>query len=333
MEDTGKLNLLIERIERHQRALDLNDAQFVARYQRFLGSAKTWRDRFCKRDFADMGKSLTTWVRKLESMVAELDGHSVLEEFFDELPFAVKMTAIYDRLQGQHNDRRCGVGLATTGVGKSQWAMRVMNKHPRGTAYSRANESWRNSISQIISGIGKAIGCPIPDFTNPATALNKVIESLKMNPLTVIIDEAHEGGVLLMKLVKTLIDETSSRVILLAFPTTWQKVMSASNDARAEAQQLFGRTLKPVFTDYANGTRKEDVVIFLQKAAGINGESEGIAAQILPLVRTNGNLRLLADAIEEAKLQAEITEKPLDGRIIVAQVHALCPTHIKEVAK
>ena len=99
-EQFEKLNSLVTRIERHQGALGLNDTQFVARYQRYLGSAKTWRDRLIGREFKDFGKTLPKWERKLESMVAELDGRSPVAEYFPELPFARRMTAIYEQLQG-----------------------------------------------------------------------------------------------------------------------------------------------------------------------------------------------------------------------------------------
>ena len=128
-----------------------------------------------------------------------------------------------------------------------------------------------------------------------------------------------------MKLVKTLIDETSARFVLLAFPTTWRRMMSASDDARAEATQLFGRTLKPVFDDYSEGLRQNDVAMYLRLSTGLGDEVDQLAKDILPLVRANGNLRLLADAVEGAQRQADVTEEPVDSDLIRAHVTALCP--------
>jgi hypothetical protein len=324
-DNAEKLNQLIARIERHQQALKLSDQQFVLRYARYLGSAKTWRERLCKRNFTDFGKELPAWERKLENLVAELDGRSPVDLFVSEMPFAQRMVQIYDQLQGQRNDRRCGVLLGTTGTGKSTAGRWLCNEHPRATAYARANENWRDSKTQIAQGLADAIGCPVKDLPGAAARFAKVIEHLKANPLTVIIDESHEGGAMLLKLVKTLIDETSSKFILLAYPTSWNKMLAATDDARSEAQQLFGRTLKPVYTDYAFGIRREDIVIYLRKVAGLDIDASEIANQILPMIRGNGNLRWLADAVEMAQIQADAGNEKLDGALIVEQVKALCP--------
>jgi hypothetical protein len=324
-DQNAKINGLIDRIEAHQKSLKATDAEFVGKYPQFLGSAKTWRDRLCKRQFADFGKNLPRWERKLENFVAEIDGRSFVEVYFEQMPFSQRMDGMMATLVAQRTDRRCGVCLSPTGVGKSVWARHTLQGDPRGVAYIRVNESWRDSRMQIAAGMAKGLRCPANEQPSAASSLNQVIEALRNNPLTVILDEAHEGGILLMKLVKTLIDETSARFVLLAFPTTWRRMMSASDDARAEATQLFGRTLKPVFDDYSEGLRQNDVAMYLRLSTGLGDEVDQLAKDILPLVRANGNLRLLADAVEGAQRQADVTEEPVDSDLIRAHVTALCP--------
>lgn len=324
-----KIKQLVARIVRHQTALRWNDSQFVGRYQRYLGSAKTWRDRLCGGNFQEFGKELPVWERKLENFVAELDGQSPIEMFFPEMPFAKRMTGMFSTVAGQRTDRRCAVALAVTGCGKSAWARWILNQHPREVVYCRANESWRDSRPQIARGIAEAIGLSTKDLVGAAACLSKVIEKLKADPITLIIDEAHEAGVLLLKLAKTIIDESSTRIMLLAYPTLWARMLSATDDARAEAQQLLGRTLKPVFSEYASGVKREDVVFFLKNATALNGEIEEVTSRILPMVRQNGNLRLLADAIESAQIQADVTGQPMDGQLLIDQVKRLCPGRVE----
>jgi hypothetical protein len=43
------------------------------------------------------------------------------------------------------------------------------------------------------------------------------------------------------------------------------------------------------------------------------------------MARANGNLRLVADAVENANLQAEAQNLPMTGALIVEHVKALCP--------
>lgn len=325
MENTDQINSLINRIEQHQAALKLSDHAFVARYPHYLGSTKTYVDRIRKRSFAEFGKNLPVWVRKLENFVAELDGRSPVEQFEPDMPMAKAANEYYTRLQNQRNDRRNAVLLGATGTGKSTAARRLNNLYPRDTAYVRANESWRESKAQIIQGLAKSTGSYFQGIRGAAEGLDKLIKHLEMSPLTIIIDEAHEGGTMLLKLVKTLIDETSSRFMMFAYPTSWNKMLAATDDARAEAQQLFGRTLKPVFCDYAYGIRREDILIYLRKVAGLESGVNETASEILSMVRTNGNLRLLADAVEMAQLQADSDNETLDGALIIAHVKALCP--------
>ena len=106
-------------------------------------------------------------------------------------------------------------------------------------------------------------------------------------------------------------------------------MMTASDDSRAEATQLFGRTLKPVFDDYSQGLRQVDVATYLRLAVGLGDEAEPLAKEILPFVKANGNLRLLADAVERAQQQADVTEEPVDADLIHDHVRALCPA-VKE---
>lgn len=319
-----KLNAFVTRIARHKGALGLNDTQYAARFQRFLGSTRTL-ERLLKREFKEFGSALPKWEKKLEAMVGELDGRSPDMEYFADMPLCVAATDIYNRLQERRDDRRCGVILGTTGTGKSAWARSITNRFPRETAYVRSNEAWRDSKGQIILGIGRAVGFNLDAIHTTAGRLGKLIEQLKLSPVTVIIDEAHEGGVLLMKLVKTLIDETSCKFILLAYPTTWRRVMTATDDARAEAQQLFGRTLKPVYDAYHAGLDRTAVATYLRKAAGFDDDADAIATRILPMVRNNGNLRVLADAVELAQLQGDATEETVDAEMLIAHLARLCP--------
>lgn len=327
-----RMDLLVTRIEEHQKAKGLSDAQFGQRYAKHLGSAKTWRDRLIARKFEEFGAKAHHWKRKLENFVAELDGRSAVALYVPTMPLARGLTALYHRLQTQQTDRRCGVCLAITGCGKSITARQIVNEYPREAVYVRANENWRDSKTQIGRGLAEALGLSHShEKLSASNSLNRVIEHLKLNPLTIFVDESHEGGVMLMKLIKTLIDETSAKFILLAYPTSWNKMLAATDDSRAEAQQLFGRTLKPVFSDYSSGIKREDVITYLHQAAGLNGEAEEVASQILAMVRTNGNLRLLADAVEAAQVQTDATGEGLTGTLIVEHVKALCPMR-KEVS-
>lgn len=327
-EETNELERLISRIEKHQKALRLNDTQFVARYQRYVRSTRTWRNRLCARAWEELLPRRGKWEKLLRAFVAEIDGGTPVAEFFERLPIARYGMALYERLQGQSTDRRCGFLLGTYGVGKTVTLRRLADADPTRTVYVRANETWRDSRMQIASALARAVGSP--EEPSAAATFRGVVEYLKSSPMTVLVDEAHEGGVLLLKLVKTIIDETACKFILGTYPTAWQRLVNGSTDAVAEAQQLLGRTLKPIQTRWTQGLGMEDVSAYLESAGACNGAAATVAERILPLVRRGGNYRVLADALESARIQADEADTEMDGAAVEEAVAALVPGGGKE---
>lgn len=322
-EQQTRVNKLIERIERHQAALKLPDVRFVARYQRFLGSAKTWRDRLCGRAWADLGASLEKWEKKLSAFVAEIDGTSDITEFFDTLPIARYAQAVYDMLQGQRSDRRVAWLIGPTGVGKS-WAMlRLARENPTSAAYLHINRGAKESMMVIARMLARAVGAT--EESGAAATYMNVVEALKANPLTLIVDDVHEGGILMLKLLKHLVDDTRAKMILGTYPTAWRMLVNGSTDAHSEAQQLIGRSLKPVERRWEAGLAEDDVTAFLKLTLGGNGECRVLAEKITPTLRRSGNLRALADAIDLARGNADDDGADLTADLVEAAVREVCP--------
>lgn len=306
-----KLKKLVARIERHQKALNESDSEFVLRYQRYLGSTDTWRRRLCGGLFGEI--RIDKWTRELNKLVAEIDGGSVVEDFYGDMPAARMVKLLFLRLQGQTNDRRCAVMLGPTGIGKSTAARGVSReeKYVANTRYLRILPTWQGSPMQIVAGMAAAVGAEVKNSVG--ATFNNVLEVCKGWPdLILFIDDAHEAGVLIFKLVRALIDESRIKVFLLSYPTKWDKMVRASDDAHAEAQQLLGRTLKPILDAWREGTNQSELTLFLQRAAGLNGDAASLAAQFLPTVRRHGNLRYAFDAIENARMISETGEPTIE---------------------
>ncbi len=316
------LTLLVDRLERYQTQTRLSDKAFCGRHRAHIGSPKTWRDRLLPRKFKDL--SLPKWIARLNELCAILDGGSQVKAYYPELPFAKKYEARLALLEGQTNDRRCLVILAPTGIGKSVVTRQMVEADRKSRAYARALPTWREKDARICQGIASALNCGSQARTaGAADNLDSIIAVLRATPLTVFIDEAHEGGVALMAILKVLIDSTSSRFVYLAYPTDFDRVRSATTGAIVEAQQFLGRCLKPIFDNYRDGLLVEDVTAYLQAAAGFNGDARAIADQILPILRGHYNLRLLDDAIAEARFKADEENCELDGALIVKSIEEL----------
>jgi len=322
-EQQQRVNGYIERIERHQQALKLNDTRFVSRYQRYLGSTKTWRDRLCGRRWAELGRSLDKWEKKLAAFCADLDGASELTEFMVQMPIARYGEMAYDALQGQTSDRRVSWLIGPTGVGKS-WTMRwLYAENPTASAYIHVNRGAKDSLMQIARQLARAVGST--EEAGGASTFQNVVEALKANALTLLIDDVHEGGVLMLKLVKHLVDDTRAKFVLGTYPTAWGQLVNGSTDAHSEAQQLLGRSLKPVNRQWLKGLTPKDVEAYLKLSMGGNGECKVLAEHITPQLQRHGNLRALADALETARMNADDDDGELTPELVEAAVREICP--------
>lgn len=319
--DNAALEAVVGRIERHQLALGLSDRDFVDRYRQYLGSEKTWRQRLLGAQYVDM--NVPKRLQQLQAMVASIDGGSQMTGVYEDMPVYRGFMARYRLLQGNQTDRRCMVMLAETGCGKSVAARAIYQDNPAEVVYVRCRPTWKNRQLRIVNGLARGLGLPAGGVADEV--LDRVIEQLKAQPRTLIIDEAHDGGLTLLKLVKCLIDETPSRFIVLAFPTLWNELIRSSSGAWSEARQLYGRTVKPIYDDYARGSTVADVACMLRRSLGFGGQAEDVAREILPLIRANGNLRLLADVVRTCDVLAEEEGAQIDG----ARVVQLCRTYSK----
>ena len=105
-EQQQRVKALIARVEQHQKTLGLPDVRFVARYQEYLRSTKSWRERLIPCNWDEIGRALGKWEKALNTLVALIDGGSEIGEYYEALPIAKYGEAAYDMLQGQSTDRR-----------------------------------------------------------------------------------------------------------------------------------------------------------------------------------------------------------------------------------
>lgn len=322
-EQQARVNKLIERVERHQNTLKLSDKRFVARYQEYIGSSKTWRERLIPRAWDELGRNLEKWEQNLNRLAALLDGGQEIGDYYEDLPIAQYAQTMYDMLQGQNNDRRVVFLIGPTGIGKS-WVMKwLARQNPTEAAYIYTNECWDESMPQIARGLALHIGASVNRTSGRDTFAN-VTNLLRAMPVTLLIDDVQKAGVLGLKLIKSLVDDTRAKFILGVYPQSWNKLIHGSTDAYAEAQQILGRTIKPVVTHWKDGLRHQDVSAYM-RAAGVKGDAAAIAQRITPGIRNNGNMRLLADAVSLAAMNADEQAISCDADLVEAAVRELCP--------
>lgn len=326
MTDTNKSELerLIDRVEAHQRSLGLSHSRFATRFARFVGSQKSWESRLLARKWDELKPE--TWLPRLRKFVGEIEGAVGDQEIFASLPIVKHAVYLYDTLQTRTNDRRCAMLLGTQGTGKTLAFRHIRAKHGYAPAFLSANETWKDSRMRIAEALAVGVGSPVS--ASASQTFQSAIDHLKENPMDLLIDEAHEGGVLLMKLVKSIINETQCRVMLGIYPTAWRRLLNGANDAYEEAQQLLRRTLRPIKRDWLAGINEKDALAWAE--ANKLEINKGRITDLLPLVRRHGNYSLMADALERAAIVADHENGDVTADLFCAQIRELCEVKSSE---
>jgi hypothetical protein len=311
LEKQNELDAMISRVEVVQSERSLKDSQLIAEYPD-LGSAKTWCDRLKTRKWSEL--NLDRWLGKLKRIMAILDGGSPDEDYDTSSPFHEEMLARLTKLERQPNDRRILVCLAANGCGKSSFTRWAVAQSFASRAQFRLRPSMRNKPIHIYNAVCAALGEETRSC-NIAEAENTAIKLLKAQKRTLFFDQAHEGGVVLMHILRAFVDETPSRFVWLGYDTAYKQVLRQSNDAQVEAQAWLGRCMKPAFDLYKSGTVVRDVAWYLQKFGGMSkSAAESLAASLTPALNLSTNLRLLDDAISAAR-HADNTDDPSPGTV------------------
>ena len=318
---------LVKRFVGHQKALGLSDARFAARYERYLGSHKTW---IKLKDGTWAGHVNEQRILvKLQSFAAQLDGARSYDadDFLSNLPYVRHMNAQFERLLASPLDIRGLISLAPQGVGKSWWASKVMEDERESKFfYLRLLHSYREKGYQIACAILEKLSGQRPK--NPADVMPTLIAHAKaLGEFVLILDEAHNGGIALFKVLKDLIDETAVRFVYLGFPTEFDVITGTNKSAIGESRQTLRRCLQPICDEFRDGVMVGDVESFLAgQGFKRDGELRKVAREMQPYIAARYNLTTLASAVRDARKESEDAEVPITLGMITSAIQSLCAT-------
>lgn len=257
-----------------------------------------------------------------------------MQETVYDLPFVRHAVRTFERLQGTTTDRRVGWLIGTPGTGKSVALRHLRRLSPADTALAIVDKNWCDNRTAINTGIAEALCVTVEK--NAGLTWRRIIEHLQACPTTLLLDEFHEGGVLLMKSVKSLINAApGARVIVATIPTAYDKLIAGRTDEMIEAQQLLGRTLRPLRQDWREGLGSGDILGYLDAVVPEFDEAtrHDLAATLGPRVNRTYGLRILADTIEVARGDAEASDRDLTADAIIAAFALLTKDGRPEVAR
>ena len=345
----ARLKALVELVKPHQRKM--TDSEFCRKYKEYVGSTDVWKRRLIGGEIGEL--DVPKWIGKLTELLAYLEGGIVPDEFFcDDLPFNKRFQQGIKDLEAQgRTDRRIFCVLGAVGVGKTMSCKKAFSLALKTDDEAETNEDLPRRVLLIIpealrenkvgllQTIATALNC-LPQESGAAALFDAIKSALSQAKVTLIFDEAHQGGVMLMRILKDLVNHTPASFVYVALQTEYMRVISASKGNIIEAKQFIRRCMQPVFMAYAHGTLAcatvkkggkdievpMDAAILLGKRAGISPkDAVEVAKDKLGNLRLHGNLSSLQDAIDTAQRKAHEAGQECVAEHIKSAIDQVCP--------
>lgn len=311
-----------------------SDQAFCRKYSRYIATPDLWRRRMLAGQFDEVSPKRLPLLRALLEV---LRGGSNKGETYQDLPFYRDFQRGIEKLESQDNDRRIFAVLASIGVGKTRACVGALQADQKGDwerILITVPITWRENKGAILHGIARALGCDDPNRGADPT-LASIVSTLASRP-TLIFDEAHQGGVMLMRIIKDIVNASTARAVYVALRTEYARVVGATSANLIEARQFIRRCMTPVFDTYAEGTVSlspsddedddaGDVTLFIEHRTKFDRKAaSALAERIIERLRLSGNLSTLADAIDLAKIRAARNSGRLSPDDIESAVTRIC---------
>lgn len=156
------------------------------------------------------------------------DGPVFVMDWFAEIEEAALQASAMEESGIQE---RGVVFLAPTGWGKTVLARHLKKRIGRATIIS-AHGSWRTSYFAVLSSILTNLGQAVP--VSARLAELALFKHLNDNKLTLIFDEQDLLGRDALNLIRALLNETRTTVVLLMIPATWDGLVRKGGDYAAQ---------------------------------------------------------------------------------------------------
>jgi DNA transposition AAA+ family ATPase len=231
----GQLDVL-NQLNELKTKLGLSDGQFVQKHLTLSGT--TW-SRLNSGTYQADGTSafikLESNLRQLRvelSAVSKFKGNQKFHVFLKQRAAMAAITTC--KLKPEHDANRFVAYLAPTGGGKTSLGRHVQAEND--AIYIEAKESWRTKYLSAMIDISRAAGVNEADLTRGENvAETALIKRLRANRRVLIIDEGEYFGPKTINLIKLILNQTPTVVLLLSIPELFERWQKA---AWEEARQI-----------------------------------------------------------------------------------------------
>ena len=291
-----ELVALAQKIRAWQEARGYSDTELLRRMPG-LGSTKTYT-RILKADLAELNLDRqVSEYRAVLAVIESLSGREQKEiELYDDLSTVVQLRRSLIEIIEEKSIRRVVLVEADSGLGKSTALTLLQRKYGQSILVVEALIAWRDNPNALLGALLEALGVTDLPLTSEGR-MRLALGKLRNRSVTLAIDEAHDLGPRCLDTVKTLINQTPSRVLLFAWPTLWRRL---ERSAYEEVRQLLGNRLAERIK--LGALREIDVRRLLERRAQVSDPA--VLASLMKEAPIRGNLSFV-DAVCARLARAE----------------------------
>lgn len=280
--------------------LGLSDAEFVRRY--ITISSTVWsrvNSGTYPAGVASVFVKLEGNLRQLRIQLAKnakLTGSVAFHVFTQQQAASDAVTTC--KMKPVDDPNRFVAYLAPTGGGKTALARQLKVEHDGILVEGR--ESWRTSYNAALVTIGTAAGVPESELVKGVRfAETALLKRLNSNRRVLIIDEGEYFGPRTINLVKLILNQTPTVVIVLAIPELFDRWQKA---AWEEARQINRRAEAIVELELVT---PEEVATFLATRVTLASDAKQVAGVIAKAANEFGHYDLVTRVVQQLATDSE----------------------------
>lgn len=280
-------------LKEHADAEDTSLAELIRQYPA-LGSDKTF-GLICKGHFDEL--KADKWLDAYRAVRDSVSDSDDADPLYEDLSTARLVRGQITRLKLSRTNAKLVIVEGYTGAGKTSTAKIIATKYNGMTATQQvytieASAGWGDRPNAMLTAMLKALGRG-DGGRSQAARLDKLCDVLAERPVMFIIDEVHDFGVRCLRVVKTILNATPTKIILLAHPRLFKNLERENWD---DLSQLTGNRL--LARIHLGTLAVDDVETILKRRLplpGLNGDLKDAAKLVADAALNNGNLAFVRE--------------------------------------
>lgn len=289
-------------IKEHAEVAEMSTAELIRRFPA-LGSDKTLA-LICKGQFDELkaDKWHDAYRTTLDALVPQDDA----DPLYDDLTTTKAVRSQITRLKLSRTNAKLVIVEGYTGSGKTSAGRIIADKYNGMTAVRQvytieASAGWGDRPNAMLGAMLKALSRG-DTGRSQAAKLEKLCEVLAERPVMFIIDEVHDFGVRCLRVIKTILNLSPTKVVLLCHPRLFRDLERENWDdlSQLTGNRLVARIELGTVAVADVETLLERRVTALPKAARKEAASELANAAL-----NSGNLAFVREVILRLRRKAE----------------------------